>query len=69
MSIDADEQSLFVLGINNARSVLTDIAGQHLVPLEFISDTSGGLLVTLNGVNTSVMYLFLILTWTIQLQY
>ena len=53
MSLDADEQSLFVLGINNARTGLSDIAGQHLVPLEFVSSSSGGLSVTLNGVNTS----------------
>lgn len=53
MNIDADEQSSFVLGINNARSSLSDISGQHLIPIEFISNTSGGLSVILNGVNTS----------------
>ena len=53
MRIDADEQSSFVLGINNVRSTLSDISGQHLIPIEFISSTSGGLLVTLTGVNTS----------------
>ena len=53
MDIDADEQSSFVLGINNARSSLADASGQHLIPIEFVSSTSGGLSVTLTGVNSS----------------
>ena len=51
--LDSGQQSPLVLGINDARSTLSDINGQHNIPVPFISDSAGGLLVTLDGVNYS----------------
>ncbi len=53
MYIDSDQQSPMVLGINDARSTLSDVGGQHIIPVPFISDSAGGLQVTLDGVNFS----------------
>ena len=53
MSIDSNQQSPMVLGINDARSTLSPVGGQHQIPIPFISNSAGGLLVTLDGVNYS----------------
>ena len=53
ISLDSDQQSPMVLGINDARSTLSDVGGQHVIPIPFVSDTAGGVLVTLEGVNYS----------------
>lgn len=53
MSIDSNQQSPMVLGINDARSSLSTVGGQHQIPIPFIADSAGGLLVTLDGVNYS----------------
>ena len=51
--LDSDQQSPMVLGINDARSTLSDVNGQHIIPIPFVSDTAGGMMVTLDGVNYS----------------
>ena len=51
--LDSDQQSPMVLGINDARSTLADVDGKHIIPVPFISDSAGGLSVTLEGVNYS----------------
>ena len=51
--LDSDQQSPMVLGINDARSLLPDVGGQHIIPIPFVADSAGGLLVALNGVNFS----------------
>ena len=53
ISLDSDQQSPMVLGINDARSNLANIGGQHVIPIPFVSDSAGGLLVSLDGVNYS----------------
>ena len=53
MYLDSDQQSPMVLGINDARSTLSDVGGQHIIPIPFVSDSPGGMLVTLDGVNFS----------------
>ena len=53
MYLDSDQQSPMVLGINDARSTLPDVGGQHIIPVPFVSDSAGGLMVTLDGVNFS----------------
>ena len=51
--LDSDQQSPMVLGINDARSTLSDVNGQHIIPVPFVSDSAGGIMVTLDGVNYS----------------
>ena len=53
MYLDSGQQSPMVLGINDARSTLADVGGQHIIPVPFVSDSAGGLIVTLDGVNFS----------------
>ena len=53
MYLDSGQQSPMVLGINDARSTLPDVGGQHIIPVPFVSDSAGGLMVTLDGVNFS----------------
>ena len=37
MYLDSDQQSPMVLGINDARSTLSDVGGQHIIPIPFVS--------------------------------
>ena len=53
MYLDSGQQSPMVLGINDARATLPDVGGQHIIPVPFVSDSAGGLMVTLDGVNFS----------------
>ena len=52
ISFDSDQQSPMVLGINDARSNLANIGGQHVIPIR-LSRTVQSLLVSLDGVNYS----------------
>ena len=52
-SIEAASDSMFVLAMNTARYGLSPIGGLHQIPVPFSSDTSGGLRVSIPGLNTS----------------
>ena len=53
VATNSNQQSPMVLGINDVRSTLSSTGGQHSIPIPFVSDSAGGLSVTLDGVNYS----------------